>query len=125
MNLREAAVMIASDYPDQTTGRLRLGVYFCWTGALCDIYRLETGDGTWDEDGVFTLGEAHFDTGTPDAVNEYFNLSFGDVVALQDFNDNLMTMQELSDLVVEWYDGPGKQPLHLYMRDKRIEEEGG
>lgn len=35
------------------SGQLRRGDRFCVNGALCELYRRETGDGVWLEDGSF------------------------------------------------------------------------
>ena len=119
MDLKEAAVRIARDYRGQTTGCLRHGDDFCWTGALCDIYRLETGDGTWEENGVFLLGGERHAQCTPDAVDEYFGLARADAADIAHANDNAMTMQELSDLVVEWYDTGMRQRFWSFVLKKR------
>lgn len=75
----------------KTTGELRDGTScrMCILGVTCELFRLETGQGRWDQDGWFHLhGQAYGESAPPE------------VVRWADGHDDCLTIndQEVSEL---------------------------
>lgn len=74
---------------------LRHGNCYCVLGVLCDLYRIETGQGEWvlsddnPEDYRFVLGSFESLVDAPPLVTQWADLSFGEQNRLVTWNDVL------------------------------------
>jgi hypothetical protein len=64
---------------EQAQGFLRLGKGYCCLGVLCEIYRQQTGEGTWS-DLVFRASRGSSSGVLPEAVQDWAGIEVHDPV---------------------------------------------
>jgi hypothetical protein len=106
-NAKKWVAALRSGEFKQTKGRLRDTKGFCCLGVACEVYRRETGNGEWDDDGLFQgTGEV-----LPRNVLRWLSLSRPNGsgselgVCLTERNDKGASFAEIADLIESEPDG--------------------
>lgn len=108
MNERPKALWLEalrSDRYEQTYGRMRgnraAPEGFCPLGLLCELYRKETGQGDWTENGTFILGAEMRLGYPPQRVAEWagFEDWTGAYTEIGGANDRKVSFAEIADII--------------------------
>lgn len=100
----------------QTTDTLFDGGGYCCLGVLCDLYRKETNEGSWEYDGdsfgnvnshIFCVGNSVGNGALGYTVMEWAELSeinpiIKDNKSVAEFNDEGKTFEDMANLIEEY-----------------------
>ena len=104
--LRLLVVALRSGEYTQALGHLRTRDGYCCLGVACDIYRKETGEGTWIQEGA-TYTFLRYDTFLPHEVEAWYGI-WGimlDAGTMVNLNDDLRwNFDQIADELEKTYE---------------------
>ncbi len=85
----------------QTKNRLRVADSnkMCCLGVACEVYRRETGTGTWLASGAFTVGDRYADSDLPTLVKDWYGFEDNNPDLTFDEDDNTCGAVNANDIL--------------------------